>query len=158
MWRVVRVALVAVVTVVTFAHASSRCHAGQGKVDTALQQANALARKGLARTPEPGLALQLKLSNVLALAQPLLKGRIGERASLARRAAPQVATQSSLPAWLNLKGSRPSLAYSVTDKMSLGLRYSFQRNEDVDLAAAKAGALDDDYQNHKLMVSARWEF
>ena len=60
--------------------------------------------------------------------------------------------------WLNLSGSNPALAYPVTESLSLGLRYSYQRSEDLVFKVAKTGSLQDDYQSHKVLLRAQWEF
>jgi hypothetical protein len=162
MWQVVRVTLIAALAALTFVHATGRSQAAQANVKSALQQTSAAARKAVRPATEPGQVLQLEFRSVLALAQPLLRGSVEHRRGGSRVASPPVALRSAghspLSRWLDLRGSRSSLAVPVSEEVSLGLRYSFQRSEDVEFRAAKAGALDDGYANHKLMVSAQWRF
>ena len=60
--------------------------------------------------------------------------------------------------WLDLRGSKPALAYPVTESLSLSLRYSYSRGEDLAFKVAKTGSLDDDYRNHRVLVRALWQF
>ena len=44
------------------------------------------------------------------------------------------------------------------ESLSLGLRYSYQRSEDLVFKVAKTGSLQDDYQSHNVLLRAQWEF
>ncbi len=60
--------------------------------------------------------------------------------------------------WLDLGASKPSLAYSVSDSLSLGLDYHYQSTESMNYRVAEVGGLEADYRSHSLMFQARVEF
>lgn len=166
MWRFLGLTLVLVAGATTTANANSRLDISAIGIETALYQSAAVTGKGDRSQRLPGRALQLQVGGALALTQSSL------RASLAGSAprpylAPHLLTgrQPAAPAprsgavrWLDLRDSNTALAYPVTESLSLGLRYSYQRGEDLNFKAAKAGSLDDGYENHKVLLRAQWEF
>jgi hypothetical protein len=149
---------------VTIASAASRSDAAPGTVATALQQTTAVTSKAHWPVPAPGEIMRLQVSAVLALSQPLLRGQVGQRRQirfapgLSPRLALDFAARSRVPRWLDLGDTQPSLALPVTESISLGLGYSFQRSEDLVFKVARVGALKADYQNHKVLLRAQWEF
>jgi long-subunit fatty acid transport protein len=60
--------------------------------------------------------------------------------------------------WLEMNSSKPTLAYPVTDSLSLGLGYRFLRSEDLVFKVAKTGSLDSNYQSHNVLFQAHWDF
>jgi hypothetical protein len=54
--------------------------------------------------------------------------------------------------------SEPSLAYSVSNALSLGLDYRYQSGETMNFKVAKVGGLEPDYHSHNFMFEARLEF
>ena len=150
---------------VTAAIASAASHsAAQGTVATALQQTTALTSKAQWPVPAPGATMRLQVGAVLALSQPLLRAQVGQRRQirfapgLSPRLALDFAARKRVPRWLDLGDTQPALALPVTKSISLGLGYSFQRSEDLVFKVARVGALKADYQNHKVLLRAQWEF
>ena len=165
MWRVLGLTVVLVAGAPTAAHANSRLDVSVGGIETALHQSAAATGKAR-RTPRTaGEALQFQVGDALALTQSSLRARLAPHGG--RYLAPHLpsvherdglARQTGAVRWLNLSGSKPGLAYPVTDSLSLGLRYSYQRSEDLVFKAARAGSLQDDYQSHNVLLRAHWEF
>jgi hypothetical protein len=166
MRRVLRSTLAFAVTAVTIASVASHS-AAQGTVATALQQTTAVTSKAHWPVPAPGEIMRLQVGAVLALSQPLLRAQVSQRhqrrqirfaPGLSPRLALDFAARSRVPRWLDLGDTQPSLALPVTESISLGLGYSFQRSEDLVFKVARVGALKADYQNHKVLLRAQWEF
>jgi hypothetical protein len=162
MWRMLGLTLVFVAGATTAAHANSRLDMSVGGIETALHQSAAITGKGIRAPRTAEEALQLQVGDALALTQPSLRARLprdGSRRSLAPQLpAEHEARRPGTMRWLNLSGSNPLLAYPVTESLSLGLRYSYQRSEDLVFKVAKTGSLEDDYQSHNLLLRAQWEF
>ena len=162
MWRMLGLTMFFVVGAATTANADSRLDVSVGGIETALHQSAAVTGKGLRASRPAGEALQLQVGDALALTQPSLRARLA-RGGSRRYLAPQFpagreARRPGATRWLDLSGSRPGLAYPVTDSLSLGLRYSYQRSEDLVFNVAKTGSLDNDYQSHNVLLRAQWEF
>ena len=162
MWRMLGLTLVFVAGATTAAHANSRLDVSVGGIETALHQSAAVTGKGIRMPRLAERALQLQVGDALALTQSSLRARLArndDRRYLAppSPAGPEPRRPGTLR-WLNLSGSNPALAYPVTESLSLGLRYSYQRSEDLVFKVAKTGSLQDDYQSHKVLLRAQWEF
>lgn len=162
MWRTLGLTLVFVVGATSAANANSRLDMSVGGIETALHQSAAVTGKGI-RAPRTGEgALQLQVGDALALTQSSLRARLARNGNRRDLAPPlpagQEARRPGTMRWLNLSGSNPALAYPVTESLSLGLRYSYQRSEDLVFKVAKTGSLQDDYQSHNLLLRAQWEF
>jgi hypothetical protein len=162
MWRMLGLTLVFVAGATTAAHADSRLDVSVGGIETALHQSAAVTGKGI-RTPRTAEgALELQVGDALALTQPSLRARLAgndnRRLLVPRLPAAQQARRPGTMRWLNLSGTNPALAYPVTESLSLGLRYSYQRSEDLVFKVAKTGSLQDDYQSHNVLLRAQWEF
>ncbi|MEM7025471.1 MAG: hypothetical protein AAF637_23215 [Pseudomonadota bacterium] len=54
--------------------------------------------------------------------------------------------------------TKPGFAMSVSESVSLRLRYEYLRREDVQLDAAETASLDEKYSSHHLLVRANWKF
>ena len=54
--------------------------------------------------------------------------------------------------------TKPGFAMSVSDSVSLRLRYEYLRREDVQLDEAETASLDEKYSSHNLFVRANWKF
>jgi hypothetical protein len=163
MWRVLGLTLVLVAAATTTANAETRYGISARTIETALDQSTATTGKAQRL---PGAALQLQVGGALALTQPSLRASLaghGSGADLtlqlfsgrgqADPTRPAVAVR-----WLDLRGANPALAYPLTDSLSRGLRYSYQRGEDLVFKVAKTGSLPDDYQSHKVLLRAQWVF
>jgi len=61
-------------------------------------------------------------------------------------------------ALFGLGGGKPGLALTVSESVSLGLRYRYLEREDIRFEVAETGALDDGYSSHNVIVRARWQF
>ncbi len=62
-------------------------------------------------------------------------------------------------AWLNVgASSKPALAYSINDSLSLGLDYNYQSGESMNFRMAKVGGLEPNYHSHSFMIEAHLEF
>ena len=161
MWRMLGLTLVFVAGATTAAHADSRLDVSVGGIETALHQSAAVAGKGIRAPRTAEGALRLQVGDALALTQSSLRARLarnGDRRYLAPPPAGQAARRAGTMRWLSLGGSNPALAYPVTESLSLGLRYSYQRSEDLVFKVAKTGSLEDDYQSHNVLLRAQWEF
>jgi hypothetical protein len=167
MWRLLGLTLIFVAGAATPAHADGGFERpATGGIETALQQSVALAgKRELALDPRSGL-MQLQVGGALALAQPWLRAAVGGTSQPGRAVAHPLAfggegpavRPSGLARWLDLNGSNPTLAYPVTDRLSLGLGYRFLRSEDLVFKVAKTGSLDSNYQSHNVLLQAHWEF
>jgi hypothetical protein len=154
-------ALVALMPATT--HAVSRLDPPARGIETALYQSAAAAGRARLAERVPVEAMQLQVGGALALTQPSLRasfGGHGTRRYLSphRLSGRPPADPPAVVRWLDLRGSRPALAYPVTEWLSLGLRYTFQRGEDLNFKAAKTGSLHDDYASHRVLLRAQWEF
>jgi hypothetical protein len=162
MWRMLGLTLVFVAGATTAANANGRLDMSVGGIETALHQSAAVTGKGVRAPRTAEEALQLQVGGALALTQPSVRARLPRDANR-RYLAPQLprereARRTGTARWLNLGGTKPVLAYPVTESLSLGLRYSYQRSEDLVFKVAKTGSLHDDYQSHNLLLRAHWEF
>ena len=162
MWRMLGLTLVFVAGATTAANANSRLDMSIGGIETVLHQSAAVTGKGIRAPRTAAEVVQLQVGNALALTQPSLRARLA-RGGTRRYLAPQLpaeheARRPVAVRWLDLSGSKPGLAYPVTESLSLGLRYSYQRSEDLIFNVARTGSLDDDYQSHKVLLRAQWEF
>jgi hypothetical protein len=166
MWRLFGLTLVFVAGAATTANAQNRLErATAGGIATALQQSAAVAGSRPRALHAREALLQLQIGGALALAQPSLRAALADdRVSTPGYVYPMLALRGDPPAarrmprWLEMNGSKPTLAYPVTDTLSLGLDYHYLRSEDLVFKAAKAGALDSDYQSHNVLLQARWDF
>jgi hypothetical protein len=166
MWRMLGLTLVFVAGATTTAHANSGLDMSGNGIESALHQSAAVTGKGDRAPRTAGEALQLQVGDALALTQPTLRATLPSGASRRYLAPRQPATrEQTSPArraiaarWLDLDGARPTLDYPVTDRLSLGLRYSYQRGEDLVFKVAKTGSLNDTYQSHRVLLRAQWEF
>lgn len=166
MWRVLGLTLICLVGAASGANADSRLRAPGRGIETALHQSAAVAGTKHRSQRASSQILQLQVGGSLALSQPSLRASLAEDG--ARRAlAPRLLSRRQQPTqgrglkgarWLDLGGVRPTLAYPLTESLSLGLRYSYQRSEDLVFKVAKTGALDDSYQSHKVLLRAQWEW
>jgi hypothetical protein len=167
MLRLLGLTLIFVASAATAAHADGRFERPvTGGIQTALHQSVAQAgKRQLSLYPHTKI-MQLQIGGALAFAQPSLRAAV-TGASRARAAYfyplafggpdPEV-RPSGLARWLALTGSQPTLAYPVTDSLSLGFGYRFLRSEDLVFKVAKTGSLDSNYQSHNLLFQAYWEF
>jgi hypothetical protein len=166
MWRVLGLTMVFVVGATTAANANSRLDMSGSGIETALHQSAAVTGKGRRAPRTAGEALQLRVGDALALTQPSLRARLAGDDSRGYLAPPLSTAHEPAPAarrpatvrWLDAGDARPTLAYPVTDSLSLGLRYSYQRSEDLVFKVAKTGSLSDNYENHNVLLRAQWEF
>lgn len=162
MWRTLGLTLVFVVGATSAANANSRLDMSVGGIETALHQSAAVTGKGIRAPRTVGETLQLQVGDALALTQSSLRARLARNGNRRDLGPPlpagQEARRPGTMRWLNLSGSNPALAYPVTESLSLGLRYSYQRSEDLVFKVAKTGSLQDDYQSHNLLLRAQWEF
>lgn len=160
MLRVFSLTCALLATTTVTAHANGQLASPARSIEMALYQTPATTGKGQ-RSAEN--APQLQVGGALALSQPSVRARVAGSGSH-RYAAPQLLSgreEVELPAvvrWLDLRGSKPGLAYPVTGSLSLGFRYTFQRGEDLVFRVAKTGALHDDYASHNVLLRAQWEF
>ncbi len=108
----------------------------------------------LSQSPISAHGVQLQIGGGLALA-PAGQDRPGslqfdlariERQQRGREARRQVAgrnAQDRSDGWLNLgAGSKPTLAYSVTQSLSLGVDYTYQDGENMNFKVARVGGLE----------------
>ena len=166
MWRLFGLTLVFVASAATAANADSRVERrAAGGIETALQQSAAAAGNRLRALQARDALLQLQVGGALALAQPSLRAAVADgRVSMPGTVYPVLAlrgdrpTARRLPRWLDVDGGAPSLAYPVTDTLSLGLDYRYLRSEDLIFKVAKTGSLDSNYQSHNVLLQARWDF
>jgi hypothetical protein len=163
MWRLLGLTLVLVAAATSTANADSRFGISARTIETALDQSTATTGKGRRM---PDAALQLQIGGALALTQPSLRASLAGHGSgadltlqlLSGRGHADPARPAVAVRWLDLRGAKPALAYPLTDSLSLGLRYSYERGEDLIFKVAKTGSLHDDYQSHKVLLRAQWEF
>ncbi len=89
----------------------------------------------------------------LARTERQQRGRDGRRLVRSRNG------QGRSAGWLNVgASSKPTLAYSVNDSLSLGLDYNYQSRENMNLKVAKVGGVDSNYHSHRFMIEAHLEF
>jgi hypothetical protein len=166
MWRKLGLTLVLVAGATTTAHADGGLDMSVGGIESALHQSAAVTGKGDRAPRTASEALQLQVGDALALTQPSLRatlpGSVDRRYLAPHQSAPREQTGPERRAiaarWLDLDGTRPMLDYPVTDRLSLGLRYSYLRGEDLIFKVAKTGSLNDTYQSHRVLLRAQWEF
>ncbi|HSA80055.1 MAG TPA: hypothetical protein VLE23_04485 [Geminicoccaceae bacterium] len=167
MWRLLGLTLIFVAGTATAARADGGFErpATRG-IETALHQSVALTgKRELALDPRSGL-MQLQVGGALALAQPWLRATVSGAPRPGQALAHPLAfggegpavRPSGLARWLETSGTKTSLAYPVTDSLSLGLGYRYLRSEDLVFKVAKTGSLDSNYQSHNLLLQAHWEF
>jgi hypothetical protein len=167
MLRLLGLTLIFVASAATAAHADGRFERPlTGGIQTALHQSVAQAgKRQLPLYPHTGI-LQLQIGGALAFAQPSLRAAVSgaprPQPALVRPLAlggrSSAVRPSGLARWLELNGTQSTLAYPVTDSLSLGLGYSYLRSEDLVFKVAKTGSLDSNYQSHNLLFQAHWEF
>ena len=167
MWRLLGLTLIFVAGAATEAHADGGFERpATAGIETALHQSVALAgKRELALDPRSGI-MQLQVGGGLALAQPWLRAAVSGAPRpgqalvhpLVFRGERPAVRPSGVARWLELNGSKPTLAYPVTDSLSLGLGYRFLRSEDLVFKVAKTGSLDSNYQSHNVLLQAHWEF
>ena len=56
------------------------------------------------------------------------------------------------------RNQKAGVSYPLNRTVSLGLGYQFATSEDLDLEVAETGALGGDYNSHRVLVRARWQF
>ena len=163
MLRLLGLTLIFVASAATVAQADGRFERpAAGGIATALHQSVAQAgKRQLPLDPRTGI-MQLQIGGSLAFAQPLLRGTARPRFAVVQPLAfggeSAAVRPSGLGRWLALSGTSSSLAYPVSESLSLGLGYSFLRSEDLVFNVAETGSLDSDYQSHNLLFQAHWEF
>jgi hypothetical protein len=168
MLRLLGLTLVFVASAATAANADGRLERPEaGGIETALHQSVALAgKRQLSLYPPTGI-MRLQIGGALAFAQPSLRAAVtgAPRARVVhvyplafRGADPALRRSGLVRRWLEMNSSKPTLAYPVTDSLSLGLGYRFLRSEDLVFKVAKTGSLDSNYQSHNVLFQAHWEF
>jgi hypothetical protein len=167
MWRLLGLTLVFVAGAATAAHGDDRlARPATGSIESALHQSVALTgKRELAVDAHAGI-VQLPIGGALALAQPSLRAAVtGASRPAAAPVGPlgfgaehPAVRPAGLARWVELNGRKPTLAYAVTDSLSLGLGYRFLRTEDLVFKVAKTGSLDSNYQSHNVLFQAHWEF
>ncbi len=81
------------------------------------------------------------------------RGRDGRRLARTRTA------HGRSDGWLNVAASsKPTLAYTVNDSLSLGLAYHYDNGENMNFRLAKVGGIDPNFHSHNFMIEARFEF
>jgi hypothetical protein len=54
--------------------------------------------------------------------------------------------------------SKPTLAYSINNVLSLGVDYHYESSENMNFRVAKVGGLEPDFHSHNFMIEAHLEF
>jgi opacity protein-like surface antigen len=119
-------------------------------------RADAMAASGAVSgaTTGEGIAIQLQIGAGMgahAFLQPAVRASV-----------PSEVMQRSINGSRQAQGTAerrsPMLSLSVSDSVSLGLRYRYLRPEDLRREAAETASLNEDYSSHNLLVRARWQF
>jgi hypothetical protein len=156
---------VVIVALCCVSAAQALAESGVGAVATATQ--TLAARTGKIALPRDArlAAMQLEFGGAVAAVQPPSRGRVaGEMPAIwllgeEARLAPAGAARSRVAHRPGDSGAGTTFIYSVSDRVSLGLRYRFLTSEDLTrFEVAESGALRSGYTNHRFVVRASWQF
>ena len=166
MVRLLGSALIFVVAFSSTAHAAGDHIRVAVGVDRVVQQSSAVISKARRSTADRQRAVQLQVGGALALAQPAVRAEVPEQdraLSQVKHARPSSQAVAAVPVegnalWLDAGAEKTSLAYTVSDSLSLGLGYRYVRGEDLGLKMANTEAVASDYTSHNVLLRARWQF
>jgi hypothetical protein len=160
MLRMIGLTLVVVTGVAKVAHAENRLdRPGANGIETALHH-----------SPNSAQGVQLQIGGGLALA-PTQEDQWGsghldlariereQQGREGRRLVRSGDVDGRSDEWLNLgASSKPALAYSVNNALSLGLDYHYESSESMNFKVAEVGGLDPNFHSHNFMIEAHLEF
>jgi hypothetical protein len=82
-----------------------------------------------------------------------------QRVRLGRRLVRSRSAEGRTDEWLNLASNgKPTLAYSLTDALSIGVDYHYDSGENMNFKVAKVGGLDPNFHSHNFLLEAHLEF
>jgi hypothetical protein len=160
MLRMIGLTLVVVTGVAKAAHAENRFdRPTANRIETALSHSRTDAQRVRLQIPG-GLAFAPTQQDQWgAVRLDLARIERDQRGPEGRRPVRSRDPHGRSDEWPNLDASsKPTLAYSVNNALSLGLDYHYDSSESMNFKVAKVGGLDPNFHSHNFMIEAHLEF